>query len=202
MKKVITYTRRFKTGEYEFEEFTQSATVENSESEEMLKAMKEEVLAAAGVSPEVPEQEEEEAPVKNGKKKSKPVEEEEPEEDNDDESESDEEPEDSDDEESDEDSEEEEEKPSKKKSKDESEKSPGKKFKKKPQNYSRSSEQHKSLFSNVLREVAPDWKKSEKSKKAGKIASQKMEGKEFLDETGEVVDSFKAEVKKLMKAKK
>lgn len=73
------------------------------------------------------------------------------------------------------------------------------KFKKKPQSYSRASEQHKEIFSGVLKSVAPNWKKSEASKLKAKQVSQKMEGKEFLDETGDVLSSFTAEVKKLMK---
>ena len=54
----------------------------------------------------------------------------------------------------------------------------------------------------MLAVIAPDWKKTDASKKLGKDASVKMAGKDFLDETGEVLEAFKVEVKKLMKIKK
>lgn len=75
----------------------------------------------------------------------------------------------------------------------------GRKFKKKPQHYDRSIEQHKEIFSGVLRSVAPDWKKSEESKKKAKKVSEAVEGEPFLDENGEVLADFKAKVKKQMK---
>lgn len=79
---------------------------------------------------------------------------------------------------------------------------PKKAFRKKPQSYNRGIEQHKEIFSGLLRTVAPDWKKSDATKAKAKKASEVMEGKEFLDENGEVLATFKAEVKKLMAVKK
>lgn len=78
----------------------------------------------------------------------------------------------------------------------------GKKFKKKPQNYNRGIEQHKEIFSGVLRSVSPDWKKSDDLKAKAKKASESMEGVSFLDEAGEVLPAFKDSVKKLMALKK
>lgn len=75
-------------------------------------------------------------------------------------------------------------------------------FRKKPQSYNREIEQHKEIFSGVLRSVAPDWKKTEVTKARAKKASEQMAGKEFLDEDGEVLSSFKDAVKKLMSAPK
>lgn len=76
-----------------------------------------------------------------------------------------------------------------------------KKYKTKSQNYNRGIEQHKEIFSGVLRSVSPDWKKSDVLKQKAKKTSEALEGTEFLDENGEVVASFKAEVKKLMTVK-
>lgn len=77
-----------------------------------------------------------------------------------------------------------------------------KSFRKKPQAYNRAIEQHKEIFSSVLRSVAPTWKKDEASKKKAKLTSEKMEGVDFLDENGDVLSSFKEAVKKSMAAKK
>lgn len=77
-----------------------------------------------------------------------------------------------------------------------------KNFKKKAQVYQRTNPSHKDIFSTVLKEVAPLWKKDEKSKTKGKLASQKLEGSEFLDDNGKVLASFKQDVKKHMGVKK
>ena len=68
----------------------------------------------------------------------------------------------------------------------------------KPQGYDREAESHKALFSSLLGSVAPDWRKSEESKARAKKTSVTMAGKEFLDADGEILESFTAEVKKLM----
>lgn len=77
-----------------------------------------------------------------------------------------------------------------------------KKLVKKPQAYNRGIEEHKNIFSGVLRSVSPDWKKSDATKQKAKKTSEALEGEPFLDENGEVVASFKSEVKKLMSAAK
>lgn len=97
---------------------------------------------------------------------------------------------------------------------DDSDKKPGKKgkpaadkkggkktFKKKPQSYNRGIDQHREIFSRVLRSVKPDWKESEKMKVRAKKISEQLEGENFLDENGEVLSDFKAEVKKRLLAK-
>lgn len=75
-------------------------------------------------------------------------------------------------------------------------------FRKKPQAYDRSVEQHKEIFSGILKSVNPDWKKTEASKLKAKSVSEKMAGKNFLNDDGEVLPEFTAEVKKLLAAKK
>jgi hypothetical protein len=75
-------------------------------------------------------------------------------------------------------------------------------FKKKPQSYNRGIEQHKEIFSSTLRSVMPDWKKSQVTKDRAKKVSEQLEGESFLDENGEVLPEFTAQVKKLMSAKK
>lgn len=99
---------------------------------------------------------------------------------------------------------EEERKPAKGKSssKPAAQKSEGKKsFKKKPQTYNRGIDQHREIFSRVLRSVNPDWKNSDVLKVRAKKISEALEGEDFLDENGEVIAEFKAEVKKRMTAK-
>lgn len=75
-------------------------------------------------------------------------------------------------------------------------------FKRKPQVYNRGLEQHKEIFSGLLRSVAPDWKRNDASKLKAKKASEQLEGEDFLDESGEVLDGFVTQVKKLMGVKK
>lgn len=199
------FTKKYNTGNYESEEYSLTAIVEETESAvgvlTSLKSLVADAFAGEDSTAKV------EAPKKAAKKAAKKVEPvaEEIEDEDDDEAlaPEQEETEDSDDdeeimEESEEDEEEEEEVPVKKKASS----SPGKKFKKKEQVYSRTNEQHKVLFSSTLKAVAPDWKKTDAGKAKAKTVSQKMEGKAFLDENGEVVAEFKAEVKKLMAAKK
>lgn len=98
---------------------------------------------------------------------------------------------------------------------DDSDKKPGKKgkpsadkkvegkktFKKKPQVYNRSIDQHREIFSRVLRSVKADWKESDTLKARAKKISEQLDGEKFLDETGEVLPDFKAEVKKRLLVK-
>ena len=233
------YTRRFKTGEYEYEDFTLTATVESESGVEALTTMKGEVLEAFtgdATTETKPAKGGKAKPAKKGKKNAKPNDDDETdnsddediddadsesedagvdgEGDSDDEATDDEDGDDSDD--SSDDDEDAAEAPvsgkksSGKKAVAAKGKSTGKSFeketakktfRKKPQNYNRTIEQHKEIFSGVLRSVAPDWKKNEASKKKAKLASEKMEGVEFLDENGEVVPAFKVAVKKLMAGK-
>lgn len=184
------FVRKYNVGQYESEEYTLEANIDEGENAiDVLKALKAEV-AAAHAGEEAPEKEEEKPAAKKAKakKEAPPVEED-----------------DSDDDDSDDDDDKEEE-PVEKKSKLAPVKSPAaptkKGFKKKPQSYNRDNEQHKEIFSTLLKEVAPEWKKSDAGKAKAKTSSVKMVGKDFLDSSGEVLSSFKAEVKKLMAAKK
>ncbi len=235
MKKA-EFTRRYTTDvQYEFEEYTVSAELEDdADLREVMAALKADIEAihagesSAGSPTEdagqdTEEENEDPKPVKTGKKskrsrtttpKEEPEDEEETEDDDGgDETEDEDGDEGNDDGEESEESpdEEEEESPKvtgKKKSgtaktgqdsKTKTEATSGKKgFKKKPQAYQRGNETHKELFSNVLKKVAPNWKKSFESKAQAKTTSKKMEGSEFLDENGKTLASFEAAVKKLM----
>jgi len=77
-----------------------------------------------------------------------------------------------------------------------------KKFVKKPQAYDRTIEEHKNIFSKQLGFVAPSWKNSDVTKAKAKKVSETLAGTPFLDENGEVLATFKAELKKLMIVKK
>jgi len=186
------FVRKYNVGQYENEEYSLTAEVEDGENAvKVLQKLKADVAKAYGASPSKSEEDEEEttpAPKKKSKPAPEPEEEDEEEVDEEETDSDDDDEEESDEEESDE--EEEESKPAKKAS-------AKKSFKKKPQDYNRS-EQHKEILSSVLKEVAPDWKKSEASKKKAKAVSTKVVGLAFLDEDGEVLKSFKAAVKKMM----
>lgn len=223
--KEAKFSQRFKTGEYEFAEYSVTVDLEEGESIiEALQSLSSDVgLAHSGDAP----------PTKVKKARKKPKQEEENDEsasddesaensDSDSESESDEGSEDGDatdadssddgddssgeSEDGDDDGEADEGSPRSKKTKSGKGKAEGKGskkvFKKKPQKYARSLEAHKEIFSSILKEVSPKWKSTDASKALAKSVSQKMEGKDFLDENGEVVSEFKAAVKKLMAAKK
>lgn len=188
----IKYMRRFNLGNYEHEEIALAAALDDNESPgeafsqlkntvHMLAIGQEVAAEEIPVAPPAPK----EKPVKGKKAK---VVEPEPEEIEEEEEVDDEELAD---EEIQEEEEEAEEAPTPSKGK--------KTFKKKPQTYSRASEQHKEILSKTLREVAPDWQKSQEGKQKAKSCSIKMEGEEFLDENGEVLPEFKIKVKKHMK---
>jgi len=234
MKSVITeakLTKRYNTGDYEYEEHTLVAAVDDKESGsvvlvEMKKQINEAFVGAVGVKQEE-EEASEEPKAKKGKKsnvKGKPsvtndedksfgdpaeevagdeVESVEDDEatDNEDGDASDNSSEDAEGSEEDSgsedegDDEEEEAKPVKANAAKVSRKA-------KPQAYDREVEQHKRIFSSVLRSVAPEWNKTEGSKVLAKKASVAMGGKPFLDADGEVLESFVSEVKKLMGIKK
>lgn len=187
----VRYSKKFNLGNYESEEFSLSAVLDEGEdAQEILKHLKEEVNKAY-----TGETTGEQDDTSYNNTESDAADEENNEEDSgsssdDGETDSDQST-DSHDDDSEDADEQEDEKPVKKK-----------KFKSKAQVYDRENETHKELFTQVLKEVAPDWKKTPESKVKAKDASQKLVGKEFLDSDGEVLETFKADVKKLMKAKK
>ena len=180
----VKYSKKFNLGNYESEEFGLTAVLEEDDVAQVaFIGLKNEVAIA--YSGEVTKPEPEELPEpKKGKKKAKP----EPEVEEETEEEESEETEVEETEETEDEVDDEPKAAKGKKSK----------FKKKPQTYLRSNETHKEIFSNVLKTVAPDWKKTTESKAKAKAASQKLEGEEFLDENGEVLATFKAAVKKAM----
>lgn len=183
----VKFNRRYKVAEYEHEDYTLTAILEKGDKPvAAMASLKADVaLAFGGMAEESAPEPVEEKPAKEKKAKKAP----EPEEEEID-PEAEEMGEDSEEEEIEE--EVEEEKPAKAK----------KASKKKAQTYSRSSEQHKEILSTVLKAVAPDWKKTEEGKANAKKTSMEMEGEEFLDENGEVLESFKSQVKKMMSKKK
>lgn len=198
----IKFTRRYNVAQYEHEEYSVTALLEDDDSAvDGLVELKEQVAAAYGGGACVGESDEDTSSTDESNEEETGEEDTEAED-----SENDSDSEESD--EADENNEDEEESaPSPKSSKKSSttkadsktsSAKAGKKFKAKPQVYDRENDTHKKLFSDVLKAVAPDWKKSDASKAKAKSVSQKMAGKEFLDANGVVVSAFKAEVKKLM----
>lgn len=189
----VKYMRRFNLGNYEHEEIAMTAVLDEKDGHsDSFKKLKADVIAA--YSGEAAPSTEKVTPTLSKsaaklKKEAAAAEEEEVDED-----ETPADPEDDEETDEAEESEEEEEADV-----EEPKQAKGKKtFKKKPQAYSRASEQHKEIFSSLLKSVAPDWKKTPDSKEKGKAVSQKMEGEEFLDESGEVLPEFKAAVKSFM----
>jgi hypothetical protein len=63
--------------------------------------------------------------------------------------------------------------------------------------YDRNLEIHKKLFQSLLTELDPDWKKDPSKAKS---ISQTLEGVEFLDESGEIVESFRNKLVEAMAA--
>ncbi len=196
----VKYTKRFNLGNYEHEEISLTAAVEDDGDmnivEEILglKTMAESAHSGAtkGADEEQapledagPEEEEtpEEKPKAKPAKKSKPAPTTAPskevEEDGTDEETVDEDGTDE---------EEEEEKPA-----------PKKKFKKSGTVYQRSNETHKKIFADHLTNLIPKWKASEASKAKAKKLSLELDGKDFLDADGKGVPSFIAALKKGMK---
>lgn len=212
-------TKRFNLGDYQHEEYTLGAIVDEKDSgAEVLAELKKQILEAySGEVSSEEEQPKKKEEKKNGKPKASPVaseddsDEDVSEEDAGDDGESSENDEaadgeaddnnDSDAEDSDSDSDESDDAEKPKASQKGSKKDGKKKFRTKAQTYNRSIEQHKEIFSGVLRSVSPDWKKSDKTKALAKKASTELEGENFLDENGEVVESFKSQVAKIMKGK-
>lgn len=210
-------TKRFNTGEYEFEEYTLSAEPDAKESGvKVLTALKKDILEAFVGEESTSDKKTEKKEKKNAKSRSsgsdnddEETESEEAEESDGDGAENDEaadaeDSDDSDGESENDGAEEDDEKESSAKSKKEkgAKGKGGKKYVKKPQAYNRSIEQHKEIFSGVLRSVSPDWKKSDATKAKAKKASENLEGEPFLDENGDVLESFKSAVKKMMAGKK
>lgn len=203
------YTRRYNTGNYEHEEFSLAAMVEDNDSHIdvmlSLKADVQKAYSGEAQATQAEEQTTEESGSGRGRGKGRSKQKETAEQDietaeeSEDEIEEEIEEDGTGSEEVAEDETEEAEEEKKPKSKPgEKTKSPGKGFKKKPQVYQRSNETHKELFSKMLNSAAPNWKKSFESKAHAKKVSQKMEGVEFLDENGKVLEDFKKQALKLM----
>ena len=222
----VAYTRRFNLGNYEHEEYTVSAAVEETDAVTTIAQLKGAIEAAKSADaipwPDASETIDKSGKQKTGaakptgkkaapKKAAKPTDDEdeteedeeedlEDEEETDDDSETEESEEDEEETDGDEDEEESPAKGSKVAKKAPAKKAAGKTFKKKGTAYSRNSDLHKKLFVETIKEVMGDKFMATNSAKA-KAISIKLEGADFLDADGEVTDTFKAEIKKLSKAK-
>jgi hypothetical protein len=216
------FTRRYNVGQYEHEEFTVTAMLDDKDDVvETLAVLKSDVEAAhkgeasadSSREPgrEEPETSEETKPAKAGKKSSKSdtttrgkgskattteTESETQDETSDEEDGEDQEAGDDGEEETiddEEGNEEEEEKPKKTQS-------PGKKsLKKKGSPYSRSNETHKSLLAKEFRKHYPDWKENAKREAKAKKFSRDSDGKEFLDGEGNILPEFVKALKAALK---
>ncbi len=177
--KTIVFTVRKPKEQYGFEEATMTIETDEEISVEELVVAKSKLIEAleSEVVPEEAAEEEEETEEVEEEDDSAEAE------DDNDESEGDEE---------------EEEKTAAKKK---SGKAKGPAKKKKGSVYSRSNEIHKKLFSETLKEIDSKWNSSDKGKAKGKKISQEMEGEEFLDADGEILESFAKTVAKKLKAK-
>jgi len=175
----VKFTKRYNVGNYEHEEYSLNAVLEEDENHvEAMSQLKADVIAAYT---------EEKSTVKKSTKKAAAAVVEEEEEETTETETSDEE----------DTAEEVEEEPVLAAKKGKAKKT----FKKKAQVYQRSNDTHKELFSGVMNAVAPAWKKTTESKAKAKEVSMKFEGVDFLDENGSVLETFKAAVKKAMSKK-
>ena len=216
------FTRRYNVGQYEHEEFTVTAMLDDKddvvETLTMLKYDVESAHTGEGSSTSSAErgQDEEETseetkPAKAGKKSSKSdtttrgkgskattteTENETQDETSDEDDGEDQEAGDDGEEETiddEEGNEEEEEKPKKTQS-------PGKKpLKKKGSPYSRSNETHKSLLAKEFRKHFPDWKENAKREAKAKKFSRDSDGKDFLDGEGNIIPEFVKALKAALK---
>lgn len=190
------FTRRYNVGQYEHEEYSLVAVLEDGTTSAVaaLAKLKADVAAAYGGETGAEIEAEVVAEQEDPKLKKKKAKKSEPEESVSEES--------SEEETGDEDMAEEDSATEEESAEEDDAPKAAKKFKKKAQTYSRENETHKEIFSDVLKAVAPDWKKTPESKARGKTVSATMEGEDFLDADGEVLAGFKAAVKKLMRSKK
>lgn len=201
--KTITISRRLPTEQYGYVDVQATAELTASEdTAESIQELRSIVELGLGIgagaeseAEETEEQEEEKPTKKTAKKASKKVEEETEEEEESEDEESDEE------EESEEETEEEEEeeKPAKKAAK-KTTASPGKK-RKMGATYDREDAVHKTLIGEMLNANFPNWTKKGDLKAKAKSISVKMDGKEFQDAEGDILESFSKEFIRQMKSK-
>lgn len=220
----IKYTKRFNLGNYEHEEFSITAPVdEGAIIYEEFQSLKGIVQAAHEGDPEAAEavskggdDEEENTPAattgkkKKAKKAAKPAEDEEDEdEETEDEEENDEDDSDDDDDtEDEEDPEEEEEKArasaaaakkaAAKAKAGKAAPASGKSKRSKETSYSRANDIHKKLFTETVKGFYPKQFKTEAGKDAAKKASLKLDGTPFLDSNGKVCDEFIGSLRKAL----
>lgn len=198
----LCYSRRYNLGEYEHEEFHVNAEIEEGDDHvEILAGLKCDIEKAhsgeadAGTQDAGPAKVEpkEDKPSKGKGKKSKPAptttpsKESQDSEDDGEEEIAEEEIEDAGEEEVAEE-EVEEEKPTKK--------APAKKLRKKNEVYDRDSQIHKKLFTKTVTGMSPKWRDTPAMAAKVKKVSMALEGEEFLDADGQVLEGFKAALKK------
>ncbi len=78
-------------------------------------------------------------------------------------------------------------------------KKPAKAGKKSGSVYSRANETHKALMVEQLTKLFPKWKKTDAGKAKAKAVSKSLDGEQFLDADGDIVNSFILALKKGMK---
>jgi hypothetical protein len=174
----VTFMKRYNLGNYEHEEYTISAGTEGKDPVETLLLLKGMVTIAKDSEAVSPEPEEVVKPTKqkgkaNGKNKKEDEKEDQEEDVQEDEEVLEEEVE---------------------------EAKPKKNLKKKGSTYSRESDLHKKLFVEIINEDMPDgWLK--KNAGRAKTVSMKMNGMDFLDADGDVLESFKKSMIQMLKGK-
>ena len=204
----VKYSKRFNLGNYEHEEFTVTAIVEeDADVKESLNEIKD-VVNATQAGAEISEnsvEKEDVKPktakgrgVKNPKKSQEPTTEGEEDEEEENNEEEDDQKVESEDSEEDAEVEEDEEEPKGKKAKG-SNGTSGKRTKSRATSYSRVDDLHKKIVGDFLNEEVPGWNK--KYKENALLASKKMNGKDFLDADGEVIESFKKDFLRVLKGK-
>lgn len=192
----VKYAFRRNLGAYEHQDISLTASLtEGASVEQVIADMQRVALASVGqfMANEKPATEEAASPKKPAKGKRKPKVEEESEEEDEDESEEESEDED-------EAEEAEEEKPKKsKKAPAKTTKAPTKKGRSKASPFDRNSDLHKDLVGSMLEEeISKKWRGKEKLVKKARNAAKEMDGEDFLDAEGVIMESFKEKYLELM----
>ncbi len=206
----IKYARKVNLGNYEAEEFSVTAVLDEDEGDtkNMVGAfdeLKKGVMSAVSSDPVDAETEEEDetsaASTKNspGKKKPGPKPKKKKDEEEAEEEEETEEETEAEEESEEEESEEEEETEEEAEEEEETKPAAKGKGKSKAATYDRANETHKKLFAEQLTKINAKWNKDAGLKEKAKKMSAKLQGKDFMDRQGNLMAPFLAELKKGMK---
>ena len=195
----IKFGMRRNLGNYEHTDVAFSASVAEGQSpEEILEYLKTLAVSSVGeyLANEADKKEEGvETPKAAAKTKGRKAKDEEEEEEDQDEDSDDS----TDDEEDDEDDEEEEVSPKAKAKKAPAKKAAApKKKKSKSSPYDRKNDLHKDIVGTMLDEEIPKWRKKKSLEAKSKLASKELDGEDFLDSEGNVLETFKEKFMELM----